>query len=63
MIALPFFTYDHIQELATKYLQHHSLSVSDQEVQFCYKMTNGYPYLVQKLFSIMYDQTAFNIRC
>jgi hypothetical protein len=56
MIVLPFFTCDHIHELATRYLQNHTLSFSDSEIQFCYKITNGYPYLVQKLLSIMYDQ-------
>jgi uncharacterized protein involved in tolerance to divalent cations len=56
MIVLPFFTCDHIHELASRYLQNYSLSFSDAEIQFCYKITNGYPYLVQKLLSIMYDQ-------
>lgn len=53
-MILPWFTKEQVDELAYCYLQDHPLQFSEKETDFCFKMTQGYPYFVQKLFSIMY---------
>ncbi len=54
-IELPWFSQEQVTYLAFHYLNRNTVSFSLQETEFCYKMTNGYPYFVQKLYSIMYD--------
>jgi hypothetical protein len=54
-VELPWFTRDQVNELALKYLKDYPLQFTLKETDFCFKMTQGYPYFVQKLFSIMYD--------
>lgn len=54
-IELPWFTKEQVKELAHKYLKGHPIRFTSKETDSCFKMTQGYPYFVQKLFSIMYD--------
>jgi hypothetical protein len=54
-LELPWFSGKQIEELAQQYLEDNPIQFSSREIDFCYKMTQGYPYFVQKLFSIMYD--------
>jgi len=60
-LELPWFTKDQVKELAQQYLKNQSLQFTQEETDFCFKMTQGYPYFVQKLFSIMYDQKMKNL--
>jgi AAA+ ATPase superfamily predicted ATPase len=54
-IELPWFTKKQVKELAKQYLENNSIQFTTKETDSCFKMTQGYPYFVQKLFSIMYD--------
>jgi AAA+ ATPase superfamily predicted ATPase len=55
-IDLPWFTKEQIKELAKQYLKNHHIKFSDQDTDFCFRMTQGYPYFVQLLYYIMYKQ-------
>lgn len=57
-VELPTFEKHQIEELATHYLKDNSVQFGEKEIDFCFKMTQGYPYFVQKLFSLVYDQKA-----
>lgn len=55
-LELPWFDELQLEALARMYLKDNSVSFTEEEIEFCYKMTRGYPYFVQKLFSLMYDR-------
>jgi hypothetical protein len=55
-IELPWFNKEQVAGLANRYLKNYSIQFSDQETDFCFKMTWGYPYFVQQLYHIMYKQ-------
>ncbi len=57
---LNWFTRDQIEELAQYYLKNNYTRFSSGDIDFCFKMTLGYPYFVQKLFSIIYEQKSQN---
>lgn len=57
-IGLDWFSKEQIIKLAQQYLKGHAIRFSSREFDFCFKITQGYPYFVQKLFSIMYDWKA-----
>lgn len=53
-IELPWFSKEQFEELARRYLQNHSLQFSERDTDFCFKITQGYPYFVQKLYYMIY---------
>lgn len=55
-LELPWFDKSQLEELARMYLEGNSVNFTSEEIEFCFKMTRGYPYFVQKLFSLMYDR-------
>lgn len=55
-IELPNFTEKQVFDMASQYLERNQIQFSKSEIQFCYKMTHGYPLFVQHLFSIMYEE-------
>jgi hypothetical protein len=55
-IQLANFSEAQISQLATQYLKGNVMQFSDSELQFCYKMTYGYPLFTQNLLSIMYEE-------
>jgi hypothetical protein len=55
-IELPWFTKEQVEELAHRYLENLPLRFSESEIDFCYKMTQGYPYFVQKLYYMIYKE-------
>lgn len=58
---LDWFTFEHVKELAEKYLAKNKLKFTQKEIELCYKYTRGYPYFTQKMFRIMY-QAKLNIK-
>lgn len=58
MIQNLFFYFEPVKvfDMASQYLDGNPIQFSKSEIQFCYKMTHGYPLFVQHLFSIMYEQ-------
>ena len=59
-IQFPWFTLEQTSQLSKFYLSHSPIKFDKKEIKFCYKLTKGYPYLTQKLFSIMYDKKREN---
>jgi hypothetical protein len=59
-LALDLFTREQVEDLAQYYLKNNSIRFSPGDIDFCFKMTQGYPYFVQKLFSIIYEQKSQN---
>lgn len=57
-MRLDWFTRSRVKELAEYYLKDNHIQFTDEEIEFCFKMTQGYPYFIQQLFSIMYDHKA-----
>jgi hypothetical protein len=57
---LDWFTREQVEDLAQHYLKDHSIQFSKADIDFCFKMTQGYPYFVQKLFSTIYEQKFQN---
>ncbi|MCP4155932.1 MAG: ATP-binding protein [bacterium] len=57
-MVLEWFTKKQIKELAEHYLKKNPVKFSDTDIDFCFKVTQGYPYFVQKLFSILYKQKS-----
>ncbi|MCK4760973.1 MAG: ATP-binding protein [Candidatus Aminicenantes bacterium] len=55
-MELPWFDKLRVEALARQYLEDNVIQFSDKEIDFCFNMTGGYPYFVQKLFSLMYDE-------
>jgi GTPase SAR1 family protein len=53
---LDWFTKEQVNDLAQQYLKDQPIRFSPGEIDLGFKITHGYPYFVQKLFSIMYDQ-------
>lgn len=55
------FTQEQIKDLATTYIKKNSqVKLSSKEIQFCFKMTKGYPYFVQRLFYLIYEEKLKN---
>jgi hypothetical protein len=59
-LDLSHFDFDQVFQLANKYLEGNPIRFSSKEIQFCYKMTHGYPLFTQNLFSILYDEKVKN---
>lgn len=59
-IELSWFSAEEVALLATQYLSVNSDFFSKEEIEFCYKRTQGYPYFTQKLFSLMYEEKSKN---
>jgi virulence-associated protein VapD len=57
-MELPWFDKLQIEELAHKYLKGNPIQFLPEEIDFCFKMTQGYPYFVQKLFYLMYNEKS-----
>jgi Cdc6-like AAA superfamily ATPase len=57
-MRLDWFTPSQVAELAQHYLEDNHIQLTGEEIEFCFKMTQGYPYFVQVLFSIIYEQKA-----
>jgi hypothetical protein len=57
-IKLDWFTESQVKELAQHYLKDNPVQLTNEEIEFCFKMTQGYPYFVQVLFSIIYEHKA-----
>lgn len=57
-IKLDWFNHSQVEELAQNYLKDNPVQLTDEEIEFCFKMTQGYPYFVQVLFSIIYEHKA-----
>jgi Cdc6-like AAA superfamily ATPase len=55
-IELSNFTEKQVFDMANQYLDGNPIQFSESEIQFCYKMTHGYPLFAQHLFSIMYEE-------
>lgn len=55
-VELNWFKKSQVEALAKQYLENNNLQFSKKELDFCFKMTQGYPYFAQKLFSLMYEQ-------
>lgn len=59
-IELPNFNEKQVFDLAHQYLKENQIKFSENEIQFCNKMTHGYPLFTQNLFSIMYEEKRKN---
>lgn len=59
-MELDWFSKKQVEELARLYLRDNSLRFSPGDIDFCYNMTLGYPYFVQKLFSILFTEKSQN---
>ena len=57
---LEWFTREQVKELAHRYLEDNPVRFSSKDIDFCFGMTQGYPYFVQKLFSIIYEQKSLD---
>lgn len=57
---LDWFTREQVDDLAQHYLKDNSTRFTKVDIDFCFKMTQGYPYFVQKLFSIIYEKKIQN---
>lgn len=57
-LKLDWFSHSQVGELAQHYLKENPVQLTDEEIEFCFKMTQGYPYFVQVLFSIIYEHKA-----
>jgi hypothetical protein len=55
---LEWFDKKQVEKLAVHYLDNSSLQFSSREIDFCFKYTHGYPYFVQKLYFIIFDQKS-----
>ena len=49
-----------VEELAQSYLKDNVIQFTSEEIDFCFNMTQGHPYFVQKLFSSLYEQKSRN---
>lgn len=49
------FTEEQLLGLCDRYLEGNPIQFSEDEIKFCYQMTKGYPFFVQNLFSIIYE--------
>ncbi len=54
-ITLKWFTKTQVKALAKKYLAENDFKFSAEEIDLCFKTTQGYPYFTQKMLSLMYD--------
>lgn len=59
-IELSWFSAEEVALLATQYLSDNSDFFSKEEIEFCYKLTQGYPYFTQKLLSLLYEEKSKN---
>ncbi|HLP48914.1 MAG TPA: hypothetical protein VK469_23440 [Candidatus Kapabacteria bacterium] len=57
-LKLNWFRESQVVELAQYYLKDNPVQLTDEEIEFCFKMTQGYPYFVQVLFSFIYEHKA-----
>lgn len=57
-LKLDWFTESQVAELAQHYLKKSTIQLTEEEINFCFKITQGYPYFVQVLFSIIYEHKA-----
>lgn len=57
-LELDWFTKKQVEGLAHYYLKDNSIRFSKKDIDLCFNMTLGYPYFVQKLFSIIYEQKS-----
>ncbi len=57
-IELPYFGQDQVSALVDEYLKDNIIQFSEDEIEFCFKMTHGYPLFTQKLLSIMYEEKS-----
>ncbi|HLP46024.1 MAG TPA: AAA-like domain-containing protein [Candidatus Kapabacteria bacterium] len=57
-IKLEWFTHSQVVQLSNHYLKDNSIQLTDEEIDFCFKMTQGYPYFVQVLLSLIYEHKA-----
>jgi len=57
-IELSWFSRKDIEELAKHYLSNEDevISFEQKEIDFCYQITQGYPYFTQKLLALMYNK-------
>lgn len=53
---LSWFTKIQIKQLAQHYLKNTPVEFSDKDIDFCYRLTKGYPYFTQMLFSMLYKK-------
>jgi len=54
-IEIGCFKKDEVNELLTKYLKDNIVKFSDQEIETCYKLTDGYPFFIKRLFYLLYN--------
>ncbi|MCP4218559.1 MAG: ATP-binding protein [bacterium] len=57
---LEWFTPQQVRELAWHYLSDNVIWFEEDDIDICFKMTQGYPYFVQKFFSILYTEKSQN---
>ncbi|HLP49093.1 MAG TPA: hypothetical protein VK469_24335, partial [Candidatus Kapabacteria bacterium] len=57
-LKLDWFSHSQVAELAQHYLKDNPVQLTGEEIELCFKMTQGYPYFVQVLFSIIYEHKA-----
>ena len=53
---MPFFTKGELGILAEKYLNGFGVQLYEEDINLCFNITKGYPYLAQKVFSAMYER-------
>lgn len=54
---LTWFTFDQIKKLIKLYLRDNKkVEFTEKEIEYCYKMTKGYPLFTQKLLYILYEE-------
>jgi hypothetical protein len=49
------FTKEQVAQLARQYLKGSTIRFSKKEMDYCFELTDGYPYFVQRLFFIMFE--------
>ncbi|MCU0289613.1 MAG: ATP-binding protein [Acidobacteria bacterium] len=57
-IKLEWFTHSQVTKLTHHYLKNDPIQLTDDEIEFCFKMTQGYPYFVQVFLSLIYEHKA-----
>lgn len=55
-MELNWFSKEQVLLLAEHYLKNTEVRFTQEEMDFCYKITAGYPYFTQKLLALMYDK-------